>query len=103
MAKSVLDRKTRERYTGLDYSSLISMEGDVDGEKPVERKETQPETHRLAPRETEKRTRRVQLVLKPSLYVLAEAKAKELGFRSFNDYVCTLLEGELENTNAGGE
>ena len=41
----------------------------------------------------EKRTRRVQIVLQPSLYERAKAKAESCG-KSFNDYIHELLEND---------
>lgn len=43
----------------------------------------------------EKRTRRVQIVLQPSLYERAKAKAESCG-KSFNDYIHELLENALK-------
>lgn len=42
----------------------------------------------------EKRSRRVQLVLRPSVYDKAKAKADSLGI-SFNDYVHALIDSDL--------
>lgn len=42
----------------------------------------------------EKRTRRVQIVLQPSLYEKAKAKAEALD-KSFNDYIHELLERDV--------
>lgn len=42
----------------------------------------------------EKRSRRVQLVLRPSVYEKAKAKADSLGI-SFNDYVHALIDSDL--------
>ena len=43
----------------------------------------------------EKRTRRVQIVLQPSLYERAKAKAESCG-KSFNDYIHELLENAVK-------
>ena len=50
-----------------------------------------PEGYKLNPLYVETKSRRVQLVLQPSLYERAKAAAEEKGV-SFNDYVHTLLE-----------
>lgn len=101
MAKQVMTSKAKEKYTGLDYSSLITIPAEPRAtEDPAQgnAKETQaaaPAGYKLNPAYVEKRTRRVQLVFQPSLYEKAEAKYKALGYRSFNDYINSILEAEL--------
>lgn len=56
-----------------------------------------PEGMKINPLYIEKRTRRVQLVLQPSLYEKAKAQADRLGI-SFNDYVHALLEQALTDS-----
>ena len=45
----------------------------------------------------EKRTRRVQLVMQPSVYDRAKAEAERRGI-SFNDYVHALITADLDNS-----
>jgi predicted DNA binding CopG/RHH family protein len=56
-----------------------------------------PEGMKVNPYYIEKRTRRVQLVLQPSLYEKAKAASEALGL-SFNDYVHALLEQALTDS-----
>lgn len=66
---------------------------------PLPESEKAPEGMKLNPayieKYIEKKTRRVQIVLQPSLYEKAKAKAKEQG-KSFNDYVHGLLESDIK-------
>lgn len=104
--KTVLNSATKEHYTGLNYGSLISgmneepkenpeaspkKKAKVTKPQPEAKPEQKPEGFKYA----EKRTRRVQLVFQPSLYEKAEAKYRKLGYKSFNDYIHSLLEAEL--------
>ena len=56
-----------------------------------------PEGMKVNPYYIEKRTRRVQLVLQPSIYDKAKAASEALGL-SFNDYVHALLEQALTDS-----
>lgn len=98
MAKQVMTSKAKEKYTGLDYSSLISMPKEAETEPETQAFNLDPSIpagYKLNPAYVEKRTRRVQLVFQPSLYEKAEAHYKALGYRSFNDYINSILEAEL--------
>lgn len=90
MAKKVISERAKEKYTGLDYSSLITIPAEPRAEQAVA-----PAGYKVNPAYVEKRTRRVQLVLQPSLYERAEAQYKALGYRSFNDYITSILEADL--------
>lgn len=66
-----------------------------------------PDGYKLAPNLIETKTKRVQLVMQPSLYEKAKAAASKQGL-SFNSYIHTVLEEalnapeeskELEETN----
>lgn len=99
MTKQVMTNKAREKYTGLDYKTLITMPAEPKEitqttENRAEQAVT-PEGYKLNPAYIEKRTRRVQIVLQPSLYKKIEAHYKELGYKSFNDYINSILEEEL--------
>ena len=65
-------------------------------------KDKAPEGMKLNPeyiaKYIEKRTRRVQIILQPSLYERAKEKAKSSGV-SFNDYIHALLEADNPNTD----
>ena len=56
----------------------------------------QQQTAKASPKNpaSERRTRRVQLVLAPSVYERAMRAFESRGFRSFNDYICTLIEND---------
>lgn len=99
MAKQVMTSKAKEKYTGLDYSSLMTIPAEPrEPAQAIEVKTEQaaaPAGYKLNPAYVEKRTRRVQLVFQPSLYEKAEAHYKALGYRSFNDYINSILEAEL--------
>lgn len=53
-----------------------------------------PEGYKLDPKYVEKKTRRVQLLLKPSIYDKAKSTAEAQG-KSLNDFINNLLEKEL--------
>jgi predicted DNA binding CopG/RHH family protein len=76
----------------------------ISSAQPAEQDNTQeaakaPEGMKLNPayieKYIEKRTRRVQIVLQPSLYERAKAKAESCG-KSFNDYIHELLENDVK-------
>lgn len=50
-----------------------------------------PEGYKIAPEYVEVKSRRVQLVFRPSLYEAVKAKAAAKGYPSINEYVCTVL------------
>ncbi len=54
-----------------------------------------PEGYKLNPQFIEKRTRRLQLVLQPSLYEKVRARAQESGI-SVNEYIHSVLEEAIE-------
>ena len=43
----------------------------------------------------EYKTQRVNLLLQPSVYKAAKKQAKQLGFKSFNDYVNELIKAQI--------
>lgn len=43
----------------------------------------------------ENKTQRVNLLLQPSVYKQAKKQAKQLGFKSFNDYINELLKAQI--------
>lgn len=106
--KVVIAAATKEKYTGYDYSSLtpqaeVKAETEHKTEVKPEKKERSPrnaskvpEGYKLNPDCIEKKSRRVQLILQPSLFEKVTAKAKASG-KSFNDYVHTLLEEDINN------
>lgn len=59
-------------------------------EKPAQR-QTAPEGYKRNPEYIEKKTRRLQLVLQPSLYDKVKARAEESGV-SVNEYIHSILE-----------
>ena len=67
-------------------------------EHNTQRAEAAPEGMRMNPayieKYIEKRTRRVQIIMQPSLYEKAKAKAEALD-KSFNDYIHELLERDV--------
>lgn len=56
---------------------------------------TAPEGYKLDTRYIEKRTQRVQLLVQPSLWKKAKAKAKK-NKQSLNDYIHSLIENDLQ-------
>lgn len=62
---------------------------------PAERKA--PEGYKLNPEYIEKKTRRLQLVLQPSLYAKVKARA-EAEETSVNDYIHSVLEAAVERS-----
>lgn len=54
-----------------------------------------PEGYKINPEYIEKKTRRVQLLMKPSLYEQVKARADETG-DSVNEYIHTILEQVIE-------
>lgn len=62
--------------------------------EPTAKRPQPPEGYRLAPQFIEKRTRRVQLVLQPSVYDKIKATAQAEN-KSLNDYIHFLLEEDI--------
>lgn len=62
--------------------------------EPTTRRIQPPEGYKLAPQFIEKRTRRVQLVLQPSVYDKIKATAQAEN-KSLNDYIHLLLEEDI--------
>lgn len=69
--------------------NFISTAGQEAPEPRTER--TAPEGFKRNPEYIEKKTRRLQLVLQPSLYEKVKARAEENG-TSVNDYIHSILE-----------
>ena len=69
--------------------NFISTAGQEDQEPRTERKA--PEGYKRNPEFIEKKTRRLQLVLQPSLYEKVKASAQQNG-SSVNDYIHSILE-----------
>ena len=53
-----------------------------------------PEGYKINPEYIEKRTKRIQLLMQPSIYEAAKEKAKESG-ESFNEYIHKLIISDL--------
>lgn len=70
----------------------------MDNNKLVSSKTTAPDGYKVNPLFIEKRTKRVQIIMQPSVFEKAKAKAEQSG-KSFNDYVHVLIEKDLD----GGE
>lgn len=92
----------KQVLTDFDVSKLLSIPTGKAPEEAEPQTKTDNTPHKgvLRPALYEKRTRRVQLVFSPSLYEAAEEHSRQLGFRSFNDYVNRLIEEELKGDNA---
>ena len=77
--------------------ALNFLNSDQVKEQGTQRAEKAPEGMRLNPeyieKYIEKRTKRVQIIMQPSLYDKAKAKAASRG-TSFNDYVHSLIEAD---------
>jgi len=69
--------------------NFITRAGQEDPEPRTE--STAPEGYKKNPEYIEKKTRRLQLVLQPSLYEKVKARAEQSG-TSVNEYIHTLLE-----------
>lgn len=70
----------------------------MDNKKLVSGKTNAPDGYKVNPLFIEKRTKRVQIIMQPSVFEKAKAKAEQNG-KSFNDYVHGLIEKDLD----GGE
>lgn len=63
-------------------------------EQPVEASEEAPKGYKLNPKYIEKKDRRLQLLLQPSVYDAIKAKAESNG-QSVNNFIHELLEKEI--------
>lgn len=63
--------------------------------KGQEKSKEAPEGYKINPEYIEKKTRRVQLLMRPSLYEQVKARADETG-DSVNEYIHTILEQAIE-------
>lgn len=63
-------------------------------EQPVEVTEEAPKGYKLNPKYIEKKDRRLQLLLQPSVYDAIKAKAESKG-QSVNNFIHELLEKEI--------
>lgn len=63
-------------------------------EQPVEASEEAPKGYKLNPKYIEKKDRRLQLLLQPSVYDAIKAKAESKG-QSVNNFIHELLEKEI--------
>lgn len=70
----------------------------MENNKLVSSKTAAPDGYKVNPLYIEKRSKRIQLVMQPSIYERAKEKAEQNG-KSFNDYVHSLIESDLD----GGE
>lgn len=70
----------------------------MDNKKLVSSKTNAPEGYKVNPLFIEKRSKRIQLIMQPSVFERAKAKAEQ-NDKSFNDYVHSLIEKDLD----GGE
>lgn len=81
----------RENNATLSFISKESIAA-IDGEEQLYFEGTQPPAgYKIDPKFIEKRTKRVQLVLQPSLYNRVKDASRAAGM-SLNDYVHKLLE-----------
>ena len=86
-------KKSFKDNPALQFISTAAEETE-EREQPVARATTEkaPEGYKPNPLYIETKSKRVQLVLQPSLYEKAKAKAQSGGYASFNDFVHQLLE-----------
>jgi predicted DNA binding CopG/RHH family protein len=80
---------------GYEAPEASFMQETAEKTKQPTAKPTAPEGMKIDYRYVEKRTRRVQLVLQPSLYTKIKDKAALMGM-SFNDYCHRALEESIE-------
>lgn len=85
-------KKSFKDNPALRFISAAPAEEKPAPEAPPARPEEGPgEGYRANPLYVEKKTRRLQLVLRPSLYAQAKRQAQAQGI-SLNEYVCRALE-----------
>ena len=87
-------KKSFKDNPALQFISTAETETEEREQAPVQRASVSksPEGYKPNPLYIETKSKRVQLVLQPSLYEKAKAKAKSGGYASFNDFVHQLLE-----------
>lgn len=88
-------KKSFKDNPALQFISTAGTEDTEEREQAPEQRASvskAPEGYKPNPLYIETRSKRVQLVLQPSLYEKAKAKAKSGGYASFNDFVHQLLE-----------
>ena len=78
-----------------DFSSIatpaLQFISNQDTEQPKKEKDTTPEGYKVNPAYVEKKSRRLQLLMQPSLYDLLKTRAVEEG-TSVNNLIHELLE-----------
>lgn len=92
MGKKVIDRSN----PALSFISQASTEPEPSEPQERKHKEAIPEGYKLNPYLIEKKSRRLQLLIKPSLYEKVKERATEAG-TSINDYINTTLENVTQN------
>lgn len=76
--------------------NTIAYGSSADAEQ-IEEKVQQANTLRIAKKKKEEtKSKRVNLLIKPSLYSKANKQAKKLGYKSFNDFINSILEQIVE-------
>lgn len=88
-------KKSFKDNPALQFISTAGEEETAELEQAPEQRASvskAPDGYKPNPLYIETRSKRVQLVLQPSLYEKAKAKAKSGGYTSFNDFVHQLLE-----------
>ncbi len=91
-----MTKKSFKDNPALQFISSISAEQELEQVQEAERitesrTAPAPEGYKLNPLYVEKKSRRLQLVLQPSLYEKVKAASKDKGM-SVNDYIHKLLE-----------
>ncbi len=92
---------TKPRKRIIDGSPVDELLGELEEPKKPKAKPQKtaggvPEGYRLDPRYIEKKTARLQLVLKPSVSEKLKAYCKAKGI-SINDFIGTMIEERLNN------
>ena len=80
----------REQGTATEQTAAEHTAADAEPTTTTE----PPEGYKVNPLFVEKKTKRAQIVLKPSLYDKAKEASQAAGL-SFNDYVCKAIEAYL--------
>ncbi len=75
----------------LNFISTAGQAEPEPAEKPAQTAAKAPEGYKINPQYIEKKTRRLQLVLQPSLYEKVKARVERNG-TSVNDYIHSILE-----------
>lgn len=95
----------KRKLEEIDIVATLSGEEQVEAVEPAEEPVTSisagssEDVINLAKAQTELKTRRVQLVLKPSVYKKAQRIAKKHGI-SVNEYISILLEADIAKREA---